>query len=156
MTQNKIQIINIYGSWYLFLLMSIPFLLFPKLLILIFGEKFNDPILYNINLLLLVYCGFMMYYQGLMREIIINESLWFAFATNLVEGGSLLMFFLALKEHGAIGLGFAYILSYIARIGITLPFLLKRKIIDKSILFNKYFFISLFLFISIVIILLFK
>lgn len=140
--KNRIKYFTIYGSWFLFIICSLPFLLFPKLIILIFGEKFNDPLLYKTSLLLILYCGMLMYYQGIMRIIILNNSLWFAFFTNIIEGIVLLLSFIFLIKFGVIGLCYAYVLSYLARIIISLPFIYRYNIIEKNIIFDKYFIVS--------------
>jgi O-antigen/teichoic acid export membrane protein len=151
---KKMQFITIFSSWYLFLLMAIPFLVFPKLLILFFGQKFNDPHLFSANLLLILYCGMLMYYQGLMRVIILNNSMWFAFITNMFEGLTLITAFILFKKLGAIGLGYAYVSSYLVRILISVPFILKLKLIPAKVLFDKYFIITFILLFSIIAIIL--
>jgi len=140
---RRMQYLTIYGSWYIFLMLALPFLLFPKLLILLFGEKFIDPNLFSVNLLLLLYCGMLMYFQGLMRVIILNNSMWFAFITNLFEGLTLIAAFYLFRGEGAIGLGYAYVISYVVRILISLPYIIRMKIISNKILFDKYFILSL-------------
>lgn len=150
---NKMQVMTIYGSWYLFLIISLPFLLIPDLLVLFFGEKFNDPRLINTNLLLLLYCAMLMYYQGIMRIMILNNTLWFAFITNIFEGFTLIFVYCLFKKYGTLGLGYGYIASYIVRIMISVPFLLKRKIISMKILFDRYFIISFTIFFILVLIL---
>lgn len=136
---RKMQLLTLYGSWYLFLIIALPFLLIPDLLMLLFGEKFNDPHLFSTNLILLLYCGMLMYYQGIMRVLILNDSLWFAFLTNIFEGVTLIAVYYIFRKYGAIGLGYGYMGSYIMRILISIPFLLRRKMIDPKILFDKFF-----------------
>lgn len=136
---RKIQLLTLYGSWYLFLIIALPFLLIPDLLILLFGEKFTDPHLFSVNLLLLLYCGMLMYYQGIMRILILNDSLWFAFLTNIVEGVILISVYYIFRQYGAIGLGYGYVASYIGRILISIPIMINRKMIDVRVLFNKFF-----------------
>ncbi len=153
-SSNKKQLLTIYGSWYVFLLLAIPFLLFPKILIWFFGDKFNDPDLFNTNLLLLLYCGMLMYYQGIMRVMTLNNFLWFAIFTNIFEGLTLIAAFFYFMDLGTIGLGYAYVLSYIVRILVSFPFLCKRKIIPLPVLFNKYFIITMLAFFSVIVVLL--
>jgi O-antigen/teichoic acid export membrane protein len=151
---RKIQFLTVFGSWYLFLIFAIPFLLFPNLLILLFGKQFNEPNLYNVSLLLLLWCGMLMYYQGIIRIITLNNSLWFGFFTNIFEGLTLISAFYFFKGLGVIGLGYAYVLSYIVRIIVSLPFLIKTKMITLNLLFDKYFIMSFLTFFTIIVILL--
>jgi len=150
MNQN-VKYFSFYGTWYLFLLLAIPLLLFPKLLFYLFGSKFNDPHLIITNSLLLLYTGMMMYYQGIVRSIIVNDSIWYALFTNIIEGLILIGVFYLVKKYDSIGLGIAYCSSYIGRIIISLPYILRRKIITRNILIDKYFISSFLLVIILVI-----
>lgn len=151
---RKMQLLTLYGSWYLFLIIALPFLLIPDLLILLFGEKFNDPHLFSTNLLLLLYCGMLMYYQGIMRVLILNDSLWFAFLTNIVEGVILITVYYIFRKYGTIGLGYGYVASYIGRILISIPIMINRKMIDVKVLFDKFFLATFTAFFLLVFILL--
>jgi O-antigen/teichoic acid export membrane protein len=151
---RKMQLLTLYGSWYLFLIIALPFLLIPDLLILLFGEKFNDPHLFSTSLILLLYCGMLMYYQGIIRVLILNDSLWFAFMTNIFEGVTLITVYYIFRKYGAIGLGYGYVGSYIGRILISIPFMLRRKMLDPEILFDKYFLATFTTFFLLVLVLL--
>jgi hypothetical protein len=139
----RIDYLNLYGSWYLFLLLAIPCVLFPRLPALIFGEGFGGPTFSEVNLLLIVYCGLLVYYQGIMRFVALHGSLWFGFFTNLCEGVTLIAVFHYFAGHGVLGLGYAYIGSYLVRIVVSTPFLIKRGIVPTALLFDKYFIMTL-------------
>lgn len=139
---KKIQYITMYSSWYVFLILSIPFLIFPKILIIFFGEQFNDVNLYKTSLLMILWCGMMLYYQGITRVIMFNNSIWFLFFTNIFEGLTLLGSFYFFRTEGTFGLGYAYVFSYVVRILITLPYIYVKKLISNKILFDRFFWIS--------------
>ncbi len=146
----KLQYVTIYSSWYVFLILSVPFLIFPKILIVFFGEQFNDPNLFKTSLLMMLWCGMMLYYQGITRIIMLNNSIWFLFSTNIFEGLILIVAFYFFRTQGALGLGYAYVFSYVVRIIISLPYIYFKKLIPNKILFDKYFWISVLLFFTIV------
>ncbi|MBK7250111.1 MAG: oligosaccharide flippase family protein [Gammaproteobacteria bacterium] len=133
------QYLNLYGSWYLFLVLAVPLAAFPRLASLPFGGDFVSPDFYAVTLLLILYCGMMLYYQGIMRMMALHGSMWFGFATNLLEGASLVASFLLLKNWGALGLGVAYVVSYVVRIAASLPYLLSRGIIPRELMLDRYF-----------------
>ncbi|WP_396165657.1 oligosaccharide flippase family protein [Flavobacterium sp.] len=146
----KLQYITMYSSWYAFLILSVPFLIFPKILIFLFGDQFNDPNLIKTSILMLLWCGMMLYYQGITRFIMLNNSIWFLFSTNIFEGLTLIGAFYFFRTQGALGLGYAYVLSYVIRIIISLPYIYIKKLMPNKILFDKYFWISVTLFFTIV------
>ncbi|MEO6995213.1 MAG: oligosaccharide flippase family protein [Lacunisphaera sp.] len=130
---DKIQHLTMYGSWYLFFVMALPCTLFPELMQM-FGKAFSGREFSQVMLLLLIYCGLQLYYQGLMRIFAIGGSLWFAFATNIFEGLSLYIFFAYFTDHRVIDLAWAYVVSYVVRIAVSIPLLLKYRTISPSVL----------------------
>src|SRR5690606_4265375 len=92
-----------------------------------------------VTLLLILYSGLMTYYQGVMRLVTQYGSLWFGLFTNVCEGVALLAAFLYLRDWGAVGLGTAYVLSYVVRILVTTPFLIRYRIATSAMLLDRYF-----------------
>lgn len=140
------QRLNLYASWYVFLVLVIPFLLFPALPGLVFGEGYSGATFSVVSLLLLTYCGLLVYYQGIMRLVALHGSMWFGLVTNLCEGLALLVAFYLLQSQGVIGLAVAYVCSYGVRILVTTPFLLARQIVPANLVFDRYFMLSLLVF----------
>ena len=147
---QKLQYFNIYGSWFFFLIISFPFILFPNLILYIFGEKFNDPTIFKVNLLLLLYCGLLLYYQGITRTFIVNGYIWLSVLTNIVEGVSLIGYIYVNQNFTSIGLSKAYVFSYVLRIVFTIPFLLYYRMIPRKMLYDKYFILSLSIFLIVI------
>lgn len=133
------QYLNLYGSWYLFLVLAVPVAVYPRLASLPFGGAFDTPEFCAVTLLLVLYCGMMLYYQGIMRMMALHGSMWFGFATNLFEGVSLVASFFLLRSWGVLGLGLAYVISYVVRIAISVPYLLSRDIIPRVLMRDRYF-----------------
>ena len=148
--EKKLQYITMYGSWYAFLILTIPFIIYPKILIVVFGQQFNDEVLIKTSFLLILWCGMMLYYQGITRIIMLNNSIWFLFFTNIFEGLTLLIAFYFLKNQGAFGLGYAYVFSYCVRIIVSLPYIYFKKLIPNKILFDKLFWTTLVVLFSVV------
>jgi O-antigen/teichoic acid export membrane protein len=138
-TGERMQYVNLYGSWYVFLVLAAPVVLFPQLPSLVFGPGFAAHDFHAVSLLLILYCGLLVYYQGVMRMVALHGSLWFGLITNLCEGAALLITFYFLRDRGVLGLGIAYICSYAVRIAVSTPFLLRREIIAPRLLFDRYF-----------------
>jgi len=140
---GRLQFLNLYSSWYAMLLFAVPLALFPRFTAALFGAKYATTQFYVVNLLLLAHSALMMYYQGVMRLVAQKGSMWFGFMTNVFEGAGLLLGFHLFATRGAAGLGLAYVLSYLIRIAVSLPHLLKGHIVPLRLLFDKYFVGSL-------------
>jgi hypothetical protein len=125
-------------------------LVFPSLLTLPFGEKFSSPAFLASCLIMLVYCALMMYFQGIMRLVVQRGTMWFALAANMVEGGALVVGFNAFSAHGGVGLAIAFVMSYLVRIAVTVPWLVRRGIVSTALLLERKFVASLILFSSLV------
>ena len=80
----------------------------------------------------------------------LRGSMWFPLITNLAEGATLIVALLCLSTNGVAGLATAYIASYIVRIAVTVPFLLRANMIPRRLIFDKAFLISAVAFSAIV------
>jgi len=139
----KIEYLNLYGSWYLFLLIALPYILFPKTAFLLFGDQYDMPKFYIMNLLLILYSALLLYYQGVMRLVAHNGSMWLGVITNLFEGISLIGAFYLLIDQGGVGFAIAHVLSYVIRVAISIPLLIRYRVIPGYLLYDKYFIITL-------------
>jgi O-antigen/teichoic acid export membrane protein len=134
---------SLYGGWYASLLLALPVLLFPGLATLVLGAQYDTPAFRGVVVLLAAYVALMMYYQGVLRLIATRGSMWFALATNLVEGVALIGAFALFGRRGALGLGVAYVASYAVRIAVTLPVLARGDVIPRHLLWDRGFLLSL-------------
>lgn len=149
-TSPKGQRLALYGSWYAFLVIASPLLLFPEIPSLAFGPEYAGPRFEAASQLLLLYSGLLLYYQGIIRIIALRGSMWFGFATNLVEGVALAAAFYLLKEQGVVGLAVAYVLSYVARIAVSVPFLFAGRMMARAIWCDRGFIVSLLIIVALV------
>jgi len=136
---SRVQYLNLYGSWYVFLVLALPFIALPALPAALFGADYSGADFRAVVLLLLLYSGFLMYYQGVMRFVTLRGSMWFGLVTNLCEGLTLIVVFYLARSYGAVGLAFAYICSYVMRTAVTTPFLISKGIVPRALLTDKYF-----------------
>jgi O-antigen/teichoic acid export membrane protein len=146
-SETRIKYVSLYGSWYLFLLFALPAALFPKLPSLFFGAAYASNDVYSVTLILSLYCGLLVYYQGIVRLMAMRGSLWFAFGTNLVESATLMVAFAVLSKRGVMALALAYVASYFARIALSVPYLVSRKLASWALILDKGFLFSLLAFI---------
>lgn len=140
---SRVLRVSLYGGWYASLLLALPFLLVPSVAALLLGPQYDSAAFRGVVVLLAAYVALMMYYQGVLRLIATRGSMWFALTTNLVEGGALIGAFALLGRRGALGLGVAYVASYVVRIAVTLPVLARRAVVPHALLWDRGFLLSL-------------
>jgi O-antigen/teichoic acid export membrane protein len=145
---RRLQYVQLYGSWFFFLPLALPWALFPQLMLRPFGEAFNTTQSRAVVLSLLLYTGLMLYYQGVVRLFTVHGRMWAGLVTNLCEGAALIGCFLLLREWGVLGLGLAYVGSYLVRILATVSLL--TKLAPSQLVFDRWFLLSLGMFVVVV------
>lgn len=137
-----IQYLNLYAGWYLFVVVALPVVLFPELQILLLGDSYDVSSFYFSNVLLVLYCGLMLYCQGVIRIVAAHGSMWSTLATNVAEGVALVVAFYFLSDLGAVGLAVSYVISYLVRVAFFVPLVACRGIVHVSLLLDKFFVLS--------------
>lgn len=137
--------INVFSTWYIYVILSFFLFIFFDLFKFLFGENYNSSLFNKIIVLLVLYAGLYLFSQGLWRKLAVFDKMWVYFFTNLVEGFVLMVSFYFLLDLGAIGLGYAYIISYLARIFFMIILGDFVGVIKMKQMFNnKYFLLSIF------------
>ena len=142
---ERMQYASLYSSWYAGLLLALPFVAFPQVVAILFGANYATPQLFRAVVLLAAYCAMMSYYQGIIRQFAQSGSMWFGLCTNLLEGAALLVGFYAFAGRGAAGLALAYVLSYVARILVSIPYLARGTVVPRRLLLDRYFLATMLL-----------
>jgi O-antigen/teichoic acid export membrane protein len=143
--------LNLYGTWYVFLVLAAPLLIWPPLASLPFGPDYRSAQFIEVTIWLLGYVGLTVYFGGIVRLMIQRGRLWLVVATTLIEGGALIAAFLLLKRYGAAGLAIAYVASYLARIAIAMPILYWRKALPATLLVDRMFWLTVTVFASVLV-----
>jgi len=142
------QHLTLFGSWYLFLGLGLPLVLVPESLAWLFGPAYASKQFYLVTVLLLVYCGLMLFGQGVTRMIALSGSMWFGFYSNLTEGVSLVGGFYLLLGYGVVGLALAYVGSYVIRLAVIVPMLGRSGVLPRGMLLDRGFLASVGLFLA--------
>jgi O-antigen/teichoic acid export membrane protein len=135
--KNKALIdFNIIVSWGIGIFLTIPIICFPEIAVVIFGENFDNSQFYKIVALLMVTAVIMLYKQGLGRIIAANGLMWWSALSNILWVIILLMCTQLFIEQGAFGLSKALFCSYLVNVFFVIPFLIKKKLVQKKLLFS--------------------
>ena len=135
---KKLSKLNILLPWFLGIWIITPFLIFPELGSVLFGEEFAGRDFKWAFVGVLLFSLLLMFKQGLTRILAVYDLQWFGAFSNLVWGIVLLFSFCFLKIYGAIGLAFSYLIAYTVNTLVTLPVYFYRKIIPQSTILSKY------------------
>jgi O-antigen/teichoic acid export membrane protein len=140
---GRLPWLSLYASWFGFLLIGLPLLLVPQLPGWVLGGDYRQPHFVPVLLLILLYSGMQSYAQGLTRAIAQAGSMWFLLLLSLIESVVLIVAFIGLQEQGALGLATAFVVSYVARLAVTLPIMVRRRVIEPALLLDRMFLWSL-------------
>jgi len=135
--------VSLYASWFAFLIVSMPLLAFPALPARLLGADYPPELFSRVMLLILLYSGLQSYAQGLSRAIVQSGSMWFQLLLSVVEGVVLIVAFLLLADKGSVGLALACVLSYSARLAITVPAVARSRVVEPALLADRWFLVSL-------------
>lgn len=149
---QSLEKINFYSSWLFTIISTIPLILFVDFFVKIYGKfQLTDDFKISVSFVLLsaILTSFK---SGIARKIIVLNLSWFSVLSNLGWACVFVTLALYAKSYGAIGMTGALFFSQLLHFIITIPYFLKRKIIDKRLVFNRHViilsmipFISLYL-----------
>ncbi len=129
--------VNVYISWLIGLVISIPIILFPELTKIIFGENYFTTE-YLLTLIILMFSFIIyMFKQSISRSFIIDSKMWYAVFDNIVWGITLIAITFMFSHMGSVGLSLAYLGAYIVSLLALLPILYKSNMLDKELFFSK-------------------
>lgn len=140
--------LNLFGTWYAFLLIAIPLLVWPSLGALPFDASYRTDKFQVVMLGLLTYVGLMLFHAGIVRLMILRGNLWLTVSTTLVEGAVLIAGAIALSDQGAVGLVIAYVFSYVVRIPVSLVSLHRAGGFASALLADRMFLLTVAAFVS--------
>jgi O-antigen/teichoic acid export membrane protein len=140
---GRLPWVSLYASWFAFLIVSLPLLAVPSLPARLLGAEYPPELFSRVMLLILLYCGMQSYAQGLSRAIVQSGSMWFQLLLSVVEGVVLIIAFLLLVDRGSVGLALACVISYCARLLITVPAVARSRVVAPALLTDRWFLISL-------------
>ena len=118
--------INLYANWLLPLLVTIPLLIFPESIAIIFGDAFNsytDRLVFSI---VLVYGSISMFTQGLARLLLTQGAMWLAFLNNFVWAVLVLVGIAFFGKWGVIGVSVTIVMAYLITAIIMVPLQLAK------------------------------
>lgn len=130
---RHIEKLNLFMPWLLAIIMVLPFLCFPQLGGILFGQEYEGDVFNKTFVCVLLFTVVLMYKQGLVRMLVVYNLQWFGLISNIIWGISLIFSFLLLKDLGSIGLSIAYLIAYLVTLLMIYPIYIKRKYISLDL-----------------------
>jgi len=133
---NELSTVNILFSWILGVIAAIPFLCFPEIAQMIFGNDYHSHS-FKMTFSLIVFCtSIISFKSGLTRSMQANNILWWGFFSNALWAVILIVSTLYFVRWGAPGVALSLSIAYILQTVIVLPLCYFRKLIPKGTLFS--------------------
>jgi O-antigen/teichoic acid export membrane protein len=135
--EDRLERINILFGWIIVICIAIPLLAFPEIITFLYGDEYmGQP--FNISMLVIILiCCVLSYKEGISRNLMSNNLMWWAFLSNTLWGISFLLILWFIYDMGAIGLATAYLVAYTITTIIFIPFYVKRGIIHRALIISK-------------------
>lgn len=137
----RVEKLNVFGPWFIGIIMTLPFLCFPQLGGLLFGKEYDGVLFRTTFVYILLFTIILMYKQGLSRILVIYNLQWFGLLSNILWGVIIIVMFLQLKSMGAIGLSISYLIAYFFTLIMMYPIYLRRKYISLDMVISMPIFL---------------
>lgn len=127
------EAVNILLPWAIGLAVTLPVLIFPELLNLIWGDKFARDSLRIVGVFECVTAIIIASKQGIARDVIAKHRVWLSFLSSLVWGVTLIVFAFLLQDLGAIGRSSAAVSAYLVNTVIFIPIFIMQGVCNRRL-----------------------
>lgn len=123
---------NILAPWAIGIFICVPFIIFPEIGSILFGDSFANTQFELTFIFVLLFTIVLMFKQGLARIIAVHNLQWWGFFSNMIWGGLLISSFLMLPNQNAIFLALSYLIAYSINTIIIIPLYFRKKLIPEN------------------------
>lgn len=134
----KKEFFNYFGSWIISILIAIPFILLPEVTSLILGKKFSTQEIVPILGMSIITTLIITNRGGVSRDLIVQNKMWLSVFSMGQWAVTNLIIFYFLKDRGAWGFAFSYMVSYVINYFIFVPYFIKKGISPRVIFYSKW------------------
>jgi O-antigen/teichoic acid export membrane protein len=134
---DRLERINILFGWMIVNCFAIPILAAPELIAWLYGGEYIGQA-FDVSLLIIVLtCCILSYKEGIARNLISSNLMWWGFLSNALWGTIFLGLLWFIRDWGAIGLATAYLIAYSITTMVFVPFYIRRGVVHRSLLISK-------------------
>lgn len=146
---KKFEYFNIISPWVIGILLNLPLIVFPEILVMFFGSKYDTEDFKISVILVALFSIIIAHRQGISRNFAAANLMWWSVIGNLFWGLTLVIFTLYLSKYGSIGLAISFFIAYALNTLVFLPLYINKNLVDKKLLISIYsLLIWMLLFIS--------
>ncbi|WP_432411022.1 oligosaccharide flippase family protein [Rasiella sp. SM2506] len=124
----KKEFFNYHGAWIICLGISLPFILFPEIASYILGQDYPKREVVLILEMSVLMTLFLSVKQGLSRDLIKKNKMWLSVLSTGIFAATTFVFFLFLKEEGAIGFAIAFLVGHALSMLLAIPLFIYLKV----------------------------
>lgn len=138
----KKEFFNYFGSWIISIVLALPFIVFPELVTIVLGKKFDNAQTSMILTASIISTLIVTNRGGVARDLIMKNKMWLSVFSMGQWAITSLLIFSYLKQYGALGLAAANMMGYFLNYVIFLPFFIHKKISPGVIFYNYWNYLS--------------
>lgn len=133
---NFMRMVNILLPWAVGACLSVPLLLFPETVGLVFGSGYAGPVFEHTLAVVLIVVCLQLYMRAIGREVVARGMVWFNFWSNTFWAIVVLGIAAFLVEYGALGLALSYLFGYAVNLVVFIPFYRRHGLVPREALFS--------------------
>lgn len=134
---HKVEKINMWFSWIVVIILSIPLINIPDVLSLLYGNEYMSYD-YTVTMVLIVLVALLLSYKaGVSRNLVANNLVWYSFADNFFWGIILILSAFSFREMGSIGIALSFLIAYVINTIVFFPIYIKKKVMTRSDILSK-------------------
>ncbi len=134
----KKEFFNYFGSWIISIMIAIPLILFPEVTSLILGKKFSTEHIVPILGMSIITTLIITNRAGVSRDLIVKNKMWLSVFSMGQWAITNLIIFYFIKDLGAWGFAFSYMISYVINYLVFVPYFIKKGISPRIIFYSKW------------------
>lgn len=135
---KRFEYINIVFQWAVGIACALPFICLPELYAIFFGKAYFSQDMLRSVVLVSFSSIIVAHRQGIARNFVAKNFLWWSFFGNASWGGSAIICSYLLCRYGSQGIAASFAIAYTLNTIIFIPFYIKKNLCPKRILTSIY------------------
>jgi O-antigen/teichoic acid export membrane protein len=135
---KKFEFINNILPWFIGIIINLPLIIFPEIFSFIFGKEYQNEDFY-LSLIFISFANIIIAHrQGISRNFAAANLMWWSVLSNMFWTIITLVTAYFIIQYGSKGIAISLFVGYIINSIVFIPFYVKKKLITKELLINKY------------------
>ncbi len=133
---KKFDYFNIISPWIIGIFLNLPLIIFPGLMVLFFGSKYDSEDFKISVILVALFSMIIAHRQGIARNFAAANLMWWSVLGNSFWGVVLILLTSQLAIYGSMGLAISFFAAYVVNSIVFLPLYLKKGLVNKKLLIS--------------------